>query len=282
MSLFTTGIIQEFLTTHQPGPYNYQIILSGTGPGTFEIPEGVYEITVGCWGAGAAGLGSYSVDVDPSGGGAGGLFGGGGGGYAQSTISVTPGTVYSYNVGAGGSRTFPTASAGLGGSGGTTFFGVNGCNIGTATIRAMGGGGSTGSVPGSTTIYGGGNLIYWANIGTITYLGGNGANGTSIVPYKTGGGGGGAGSLETGHFGSQSAGLGDWASGGTASNALGGAGGLGFYLQNVLGPKNYGDGVAAYNYGGGGGGAGRYAAGQHTTIYGGEGAQGLIVITLTI
>lgn len=274
MSLITTGLIQEFLTTHQPNPYQFQIVLSGIGPGIIAIPEGVYEITVGCWGGGAAGFGSLA------GGGAGGLFGGGGGAYAQKTYSVSPGDLYSYNVGHGGDKNYLCLAAALGGSGGTTYFGDNGCNIVTATVRAMGGGGKgAAGLEGETSQLGGGNLIYWPNVGDITYKGGNGANGTSIVPYKTGGGGGGAGSTETGHYGSQNTGLGDWASGGTASIILGGAGGAGFYLKNQLGPQNYGSGLDAYNYGGGGGGSGRYAAGQHTTIYGGNGAQGLIIIT---
>jgi hypothetical protein len=286
MSLFTTGIIEEFLTTHQNGRYVFQFVLSATGAGTFTVPAGVTQIDVGCWGGGSAGLGIET----PSGVGASILPGGGGGGFAWSSLSVSGGQVFSYYVGEGGNARVPSPvqifdpsiATYMGLSGGTTFIGPSGCNAFTSTIRAMGGGGGLSSF-GNPSNNGGGSMLYFNNLGQITYNGGNGALGSQVVPYKTGGGGGGAGSTAVGDYGKNSTGFGDWASGGTATATLGGAGGLGFYIEQIIiNSKSWGDGTDAYRYGGGGGGCGRYGTAGANNIYGGSGAQGLIIINCII
>jgi hypothetical protein len=72
-----------------------QTVETFTTPGTFTwtVPAGVFTIEVEAWGAGGGGA---SVPNSTAAG------GGGGGGYSRSTISVTPGAMIPYTVGAGG------------------------------------------------------------------------------------------------------------------------------------------------------------------------------------
>ncbi len=81
--------------------------LSGTS--TFTVPTCVTSVTVQCWGGGGGGASNNGG-------------GGGGGAYSSSTLTVTPGLTYTFNVGAGGSGgggsvcsgTSPCAAGGLG------------------------------------------------------------------------------------------------------------------------------------------------------------------------
>ena len=73
--------------------------------GTWTAPAGVTQVTVEVWGGGGAGGNATS---NPSAAG-----GGGGGAYSRSVLTVIPGTVYNYHVGAGGSN---------GGNGGDSYF----------------------------------------------------------------------------------------------------------------------------------------------------------------
>ena len=265
MSLFTTGIVQEFLTTHQNGRYVFQFVLSATGAGTFTVPAGVTQIDVGCWGAGACGNGDDSGSV--------GFQGGGGGGYAWSSITVSQGQTFDYYVAPPTPHVNWTTSLG---SGATTYFGTPGVNMNTAQIRAMGGGGGGGASPHQA----GGGTASGAllNRGSITFNGGNGAS-QVITPRASGGGGSGAGSTANGNNGSQGNGAGGVAAGGAASATLGGAGGVGYPVGVIIG-TTWGNGAPGNNYGGGGGGGA--SAGGSNIGSGGDGAQGLIVINCII
>jgi hypothetical protein len=298
MSLLTTGIIQEFITTHQlydPAPYvySYSVVLSAVGTNTFVVPANCVSIGVGLIGGGSAGLGVSDV----SGLGAATFPGGGGGGYAYSLLTVSGGTLtqtaYTYNIGEGGDKNtvavfqpIPSVATYYGKSGGTSYFGNLGCNHDNAIIRAMGGGGSDSTPPNNPTNYGGGDDMGGGlpNVGQITYVGGFGATSTQTGTYKIGGGGGGAGNTGYGGGGSQNDGLGNWASGGTGANISGGDGGLGFWIENnIVNGKIGGSGTDGFNYGGGGGGCGRYNAfGTPPSIRGGSGAQGLMTLDITI
>jgi hypothetical protein len=66
-----------------------------------------------CWGAGGGGGGGDATS---------GGSGGGGGGFSQKTLAVTPGTVYTVNVGLGGTA---GAASGAGGVGGDSWFSSN-------------------------------------------------------------------------------------------------------------------------------------------------------------
>ncbi|HBE43384.1 MAG TPA: hypothetical protein DDW27_19725, partial [Bacteroidales bacterium] len=170
--------------------------------------------------------------------------GGAGGAYAKKALSVTPGTNYTVTVGA--ARTGTTSA---GGTGNPSWFGT------TGTVYAEGGAG--GAAPNGGTVAGGTGSA--ANsIGDIVYAGGNGANGTSTA---SGGGGGGSGS--TGDGGNAS---GTTAGSGTALN--GGTGGTGLTAGGNGNPGN--------NYGGGG--SGGYVN-NNTNRSGGNGAQGLVIVS---
>jgi hypothetical protein len=127
--------------------------VSAAGEYTFVVPDGVYTITVECWGAGGAGGGSTS---DRSGG-----SGGGGGAYVMGDLTVNPGDTITYTVGAagvgslgadgsaGGDTEFLTLIAG-GGKGGAANKGAAGSGgiASGGTINTPGTDGSIGSESG--------------------------------------------------------------------------------------------------------------------------------------
>jgi hypothetical protein len=206
------------------------------------------------WGGGGAGGGS-STNNDGG--------GGGGGEYAKATITVTPGTVYSFTVGTGGTG----VSSGTGGSGGTTTF----TGDGGASVTAHGGAGGTSAHGGTGGAGGSGSTASVHNNG-----GAGGAGGTT---GGAGGGGGSGGSASAGNNGSAASGT----SGGSGGAAVtgGGAGGKGGNI--TLG------GTAGSTPGGGGGGAGGGAVaagaagggGQVTLTYTASGASHPGAATLT-
>ncbi|MBS1936613.1 MAG: proprotein convertase P-domain-containing protein [Bacteroidetes bacterium] len=199
--------------------------------GTFTPPAGVTKVVVECWGGGGSG-GTRTSN------GQGG--GGGGGAYVRSSLSVTPLTSYTVNVGAGSSSSAP---------GGDSWFGT------ASTVMAKGGNSSAdNSATGAT----GGTAA--ASIGTFKYDGATGANGGSFIVSWGGGGGSSAGFAAAGAGGS----LG---TGGTAPSG-GGNGGNGASSQ--------GNGTNGSDPGGGGGGAIRSNSGTRT---GGTGGGGKVVVT---
>ena len=133
-----------------------QISQTFNSSGSFTIPPGVTSITAQVWGAGENGKNDSNYG------------GGGGGAFAQSTFNVTPGVVYSIDVGSNGY---------IGGNSSISL-------SGTPIVRAEGGGQNGYQQGGRAS----------ASIGTIRYSGGNGHR--STIYY--GGGGGSAGSTGNG------------------------------------------------------------------------------------
>jgi len=185
------------------------------GAGSWTVPQGVNSITINSWGGGGAGGSAYSgtaiANTQARGG------GGAGGSFAGKTLSVAPGQVINFTVGAGGQG----ASAGFthlskGESGATTFASLNN----TTVVSAVGGtGGENVSV--TNIVYGGvgGIAPQSGNIGDIVHYGGNGGTASS---GGSGGGGGSAGAEGPGGNGSivtpGTAGSGGGADGGTSTN----------------------------------------------------------------
>lgn len=177
------------------------------GSGNFTVPQGVYAMDVQGWGGGGAAGGNGSTANGSS-------SGGGSGGYGRVRVSVTPGQVIAYVVGAGGNATIPS-------SGGTTSFGVfltvngggagpgNAIGIGGAPA-AIGSGGTTYQSGGNTGEAGLGSGSGPGGMGGAAPFGGGGgaaapgAPGPGSIP---GGGGGGRGSTSTGNGGNGGPGL---------------------------------------------------------------------------
>lgn len=188
---------------------------SANGTYTFTAPAGVTSAKVEVWGAGGGGGGGNNSR---------GGFGGGGGEYAQEpNYPLTPGNVYTYQVGAGGVGG-STGNAGTDGQDSWFDFG------GVYAFAGLGTGGSPGGT-GSTN--------------TVNFNGGNGGANSGF----TGGGGGGGSAGSTGAGGNGTA-----ASG--SSGAAGGAAGTGGGAAGGNGGNNNANGVNGSTPGAGGGGAG--------------------------
>lgn len=208
-----------------------------------------------------------------AGGGGGGTFGGGGGagGYLANTTSLTPGTTYTFVVGAGG----------RGGSAGQGRQGVSGSNTTfTGLTTAVGGGGGgdawggaaalSGGSAGGTAGYGSGTAVAGQgnNGGTNPYAGGGGAGaqgGSGVVGSYAGAGGAGLASSITGSSVTRAGGGGasDYNGGGAAGGSGGGGNGAG--LSN--------GGSGSVNTGGGGG-----SCGQAYTA--GSGGSGVVILSV--
>lgn len=182
----------------------------------------------------------------PATGTASGAGGGAGGQYAIKNVAVTPGTVYAVVVPA--ATTANTTNV------------VNGADatFNSTTVVAKGGAGGA-KATGTTGSGGAGSTA--GGVGDTVYAGGSGGNGVSST--SSGGGGSGAGSTGSGNSGSG-------ATAGTAKLNNGGAGGAGVTTANT---RNNGS-----NYGGGGSGG---LSSSSTDRAGGNGAQGLAVLTWT-
>lgn len=170
--------------------------LTYTSSGTFTVPNGLTSLDVTMRGGGGGGAGGgASFSTGPAGGnqrnGGGGGGGGGGGTTASNTsVSVTPGDVLSFTVGAGGAggaaQTSGSAGGGssvpalslFGGSGGSG--GTRGGNAATSTFGAGGAGGS-GSPSGGNG--GAGASNFGGNPGTGGGNGGPGGRGE--IPLNT-------------------------------------------------------------------------------------------------
>jgi len=164
-----------------------------TGSGNFTVPTNITLLYVELLGGGGGGAGVYSSS---QGGG-----GGGSGGYLEAYMTVTPGQIIAYSVGAGGkssssgsNTTFNTLIA-EGGSNGTIYaqgngggvigpytFGISGFAAQNAGFGGIGEPGSQGA--NSPKGYGQGGLLIGAATGYTNVLNGNNAQG-----YGVGGGG---------------------------------------------------------------------------------------------
>jgi len=226
-----------------------------TTSGTWTVPPGVTSVLVNVWGAGGGGGGGFN-GCSAQGLGS----GGGGGGFAQSTLSVTPGDVYTITVGAGGAAGAYNANGGAGGS--SSLSGPGG------TVAASGGGLGLGGGACGTVAGGAGGA---GTTGTILFSGGSGSSGIHT------------GSSATGVSGKGGGGAGSGSNGTTPPNTCAGAGtgGTGTYPGGNGGSTaSCGVGTDAIGQpgllpGGGGSGGQGWTA---TTSTGGAGASGMIQI----
>lgn len=218
-----------------------------TSSGTWTAPAGITSVDVEVWGGGGAG-GGQNQNSDGGG-------GGGGGAYSKKlSIAVVPGNNYTVTVGAGGAG----VTSGTGNTGGDSYF------INATTVMAKGGVGgqpSTGSPPA-----GGLGGAAATGVGDVKYSGGNGGRGRDS---GTGRGGPGGSSAGTGANGTDGP---DPYSTMTAAAAPvgGGIGGDG---------GNTGDDGNAPASGRGGGGGG---SGEGSSMIGGAGAGGQVLITYVV
>ena len=195
----------------------------GATTGTWQVPCNVTAITVqlygGGGGAGGGGGGSDGGVFNTRGGG-----GGGGGAYSSITLSVAPGDVFNYTVGAGGCGGANGSDGERGDDGtagtGSTFSGGN-------VSLTAGGGARGGSGSGSETDPGTGGAGGQASGGTTNDAGAAGSNGSGGNGGPGGAGAGplgGAGGASTNNPGSTYGGGG--AGGGNSDGGHGATGGL--------------------------------------------------------
>ncbi len=209
----------------------------GAGPvtGTWQVPCNVTAITVDVYGAGGGagggGGGSNGGLYNTRGGG-----GGGGGAYTSVTISVTPGSVFTYSVGAGGCGGDNGSDGQRGDDGNpgasTTFTGTA---AGGGAVNLLAGGGARGgSGSGSGNSPGGGGAGGTASGGTTNTNGGNGSSGSGGNGGAGGNGAGPAGGLggqATNNPGNSFGGGG--AGGGNSDGGRGAAGGIVIYYTTT-------------------------------------------------
>ena len=266
--------------------------------GTWTAPAGITGVSVECWGAGGGGGGSDATANSAGG-------GGGGGEYAKDSAGVTPGTTYSYTVGAPGtggngsgtetvtvtflSSTIWTAPAGVtsvniqawgaGGNGAA----ASGTQAALTFTGGAGGGGGEFAAQNSIAVTpgraynvnvgqpGGGNSVFTGDSQTVTGHGGGSASGATA-------GTGGSGSSNTTHFNGGAGGAGEFDQSGTSgSDTFNGGSGGGTQSNSIQIPTdaNAAGGViqdlTVYCGAAGGGGQGGGAYGEG---YGGGGGGG--------
>jgi hypothetical protein len=249
-------------------PPSRTIVLTRDAGTTWPVPADWNNAnnTIQCIGGGGGGVDGAVAVI-----GAGGS--GGGGAYSSTAnLSLTQGSVVTYQVGAGGNR---AAAGGAAGAGTDSYF--NGTSLAASSVGAKGGAGANGTIGG-----GGGDAA--GGVGTTKFSGGNGANGGPGNNGGPGGGGtagpkgaGGAGSVSTS---AQFGGGGGGGNGGGAAGAVGASADAGNNGgNNSSGAGGAGGGAAqgaggAGTAGGGGGGGGGNSAGGGTCGAGGAGGAG--------
>jgi hypothetical protein len=272
------GMLRQAQITAQPIPATTKVIFLTSGT-SWTVPGDFNAANNSIQGIGGGGGGAASRISIPIGGGGG---GGGGGEYRKITNFSPGGSTVAYVVGQGGAG--GSGSEGAAGADGTdTTFNVTSlvAKKGTGAPGASGGAGGTGGTGAAANFNGGAGGAGSSGGGNRGGGGGGGAGGT------TGVGGAGASSVSgTGGAG----GAGGTASGGAAGSAGGGNGGAGTVFTSAPGGATAGAGGGGgggtnLQIGGaggvdGGGGAGAGADGVSFTS-GGNGRQGLIVITYT-
>lgn len=229
----------------------YATTVLKTAPGTYTwtVPNDVTFVLVETWAGGGGGGGARAGSDSGAGGGA-------GGGYAAATVLVTPGTVYTYYVGAGGAGGGVLIQSGAGEDSWFKYL---------STIFVLSKGGGPGA-PASGSNVNGGTAVN-STVGTVFRNGGNGAGGKNSY---SGAGGGGAGSIGNGGAGvTTTAGLGGSPDGGNggAGRTTGGGYWFWWYDQGYAGSAP------------GGGGAGAYT--ESRSRVGGKGGAGQVRLTYT-
>ena len=252
---FVYGTSTGVYTTTNRGTVTYNT----GGTYTWVCPVGVTSVQVECWGGGGAGgwasdgvFTNNTVNANAG--------GGAGGAYAKlNAYAVTPGTTYYINVGAGGVSVNTDQATGPGGD---SWF--NSVNSPSSTILAAGGAGGQSSIlQSAASAHGaGGAGGVGASVGDVVNAGGSGSTTTGAL------GGGGGGSGGTGSAGNSAA----------ANSTIGAAA--------VPGGGNGGTGATGTNPGssptlppGGGGGGARVANNSTSSLSGGSGAPGQVVLT---
>ena len=214
----------------------------GSGAGSWTVPANVTSITFDLWGGGGAGAGTVNNS-------AGGLAGGAGGTHVLSTITVTPGQVIYYTVGASIAGTTGTVSNGN--DSWVNKSANSAPTLSTNGVLAKGGQSATLTTQGTGSTTG--------CIGTTPYRGGSGR----VGGVTSGGGGSGAGTSLNGVDATGTAGATAPAGGGNGGN----------------GHASGGNGSAGTTPGGGGGGA---FVNNTTDRSGGAGAAGRLTLTYII
>lgn len=226
-----------------------------TATGTWTCPTNVFSVQVEAWGGGGSGgtaVGQTGFRA-AAGGGAGGAY------VKSNRIAVTPGTVYTVTVGAGG---VSVNSNGTATPGGDTWFSSS------STVLARGGAGANSLATSNADLTSPGGVGTAAgSIGDVKNAGGSGSAGFN--PSGGGYAGGGGSSAGTSAAGNSAV---NTATGATAP-AGGGKGGNGR-------TTNGGNGTAGTAPGGAGGGA--WAAAFTSVRAGGSGAAGKVVLTYVI
>jgi hypothetical protein len=168
------GAVLAYSTTGQT-----VVTLTAPGANTWTVPAGVTSVEVETWGAGG---GSEGSPVNGYGG-----CGGGGGEYAKETVTVVPGTVIPYSIGAGGTAG-PNTGAAAGAGGDTNWNNGQVVAHGGLPGGAAGAGISVGGGTGSTnTIHFDGGKGHSAGGTYGAYGGGGGASGGSSRSGTDGG-----------------------------------------------------------------------------------------------
>lgn len=213
-TLVYNGASWVLLSTPQNGKVG-KAVLQTVGTGSFTVPDGVTRLKVRLWGAGGGGGGSRSAGSAGS--------AGASGGYCENEVSVTPGQVIAYTIGAGGAGgAQATPSNGFPG---------NSTSFGSYMSSTGGGGGGTGF----DTVYSGAYALGGVPTGVALVIqGGLGGYGTSFSSSM------GIGGVTQGDFGrpggSLSSGVGaggvfpGGGGGGGANGGNGGAGASGFIV----------------------------------------------------
>jgi hypothetical protein len=211
-----------------------------TSTGSWLVPANVYSIKVESWGGGGAGAGRSTT-------GTGGLAGGAGGSRSTTNISVTPGQIIYFNIGA--TRAGTTGNATNGNDTWVNKTSNSAPTLSTDGTLAKGGQSAVGTTAGVGSITG---CIGTSNKGGSGRLGGT----------TSGGGGSSAGNLLDGNTATSST--------GATAPAGGGNGGAGHATG--------GNGTAGSVPGGGGGGSFKN---NTTARTGGSGAAGRVILTYT-
>ena len=239
-----------FLVLLPTSAYATTVLDTTPGAHTWIAPTDVTSVLVETWAGGGGGGGAGGGDDAGAGGGA-------GGGYAAKTTSVTPGTVYNYYVGAGGTGGGVLVHVRVGEDSWFKY---------SSTVLVLSKGGGPGASADSSRA--GGVAVTTGAVGTTVYNGGNGAAGVVARGYS-GGGGGGAGSAGNG-------GAAVTKTAGVGGSPDGGAGGPGSSSGRSW---FWGGSSSSFGSAPGGGGGGAYTTGGSKR--GGAGAGGQIRLTYT-
>jgi len=236
--------------------FTQPVVIEAPGSGSITIPNGVDSVSIKVWAGGGAGgsASNDSIALQSRGG------GGAGGSFATVSKKVTAGQVLSYTLGAGGKAAltgFENMSVDAIQNGGSTKVSLDSEMI----ALALGGPGGK-NIAGAFSSGAGGVAPQTGNVGNSVFYGGNGGNATSA---GAGGGGGSAGSLGNGGNGSSPA----------AGLAGAGGGAVGGTIANTTNPGNPGAAPGA-----GGSGANVRAA-KNTSLKGGNGANGKIILSFS-